>query len=157
MKRLVMALAIVAAGCSSVPAFPAQTPFVPATQAPLPTDDRIAGAGVITFGTAYDKDTLLITNPKSSFKKNVRKIAWSAELSEPAGATSMTFILASRSRSGAEKIIIRQEVDVSSPDFDLFANALDLGLLLDRKAGTYVMRYIREGDVLAEGEFTLTN
>jgi len=36
------------------------------------------------------------------------------------------------------------------------ANQIDLALLLDRKPGTYVMRYMRDdGTVLAEGEFTL--
>ena len=93
MKRLVMLLAALAVGCSSPPAAPVTTPFVPATQAAVPTDD--ARLGVITFGTAYDKDTLLINSPKSSFKKGVKKIAWSAQLSEVPGVTTLTLILAS--------------------------------------------------------------
>jgi len=36
------------------------------------------------------------------------------------------------------------------------ANRLNLALLVGRKPGTYVMRYLRESDVLAEGMFTLT-
>ena len=96
------------------------------------------GTGVITFGTAYDPDDLSIPQPRASFKTTTKKIAWSASLLTPAGATSLTLILA-----------------VSDPSFDVLANEADLALLLDRKAGTYVMRYLRGSDVLAEGQFAL--
>jgi len=99
---------------------------------------------------------LQIVGLRSSFKRTVKKIAWSAQLSELAGATSLTFVLASRSKSGVERILIRQETDISNPDFDILANRLNLALLVGRKPGTYVMRYLRESDVLAEGMFTLT-
>jgi hypothetical protein len=112
--------------------------------------------GVITFGTAFDPDTLAITKPVSQFKATSKSIAWSASLTESADATSLTFIIASQSTSGTERVIIKQEVDVSNPDSDTFANDADLALLVDRKKGTYVMRYLRDSKVLAEGTFTLT-
>lgn len=151
------AVALLVTACSGgAPAAPRET-FVPITPPPAATTDApIIGSGVITFGTAYDADTLAITAPKTSFKASSKKIAWSAALLGNAGATTLTFILASKSKTGAERIIIKQETDVSNPSFDTLANDADLSLLVDRKPGTYVMRYLRESDVLAEGEFTLT-
>lgn len=59
------------------------------------------------------------------------------------------------STAGSERVRVKEEIDVSNPDSDLFANAIDLAALVDNKPGTYVMRYIESGDVLAEGTFTL--
>lgn len=164
MKRLVpVALVVVLAACnagarssqSTTPterATPTEAPMEAATEAPTP-EPTDSGAGIITFGTAFDEETLEITKPKKTFGLD-DEIAWSAYLVEPVGDTSVTFILAKVSKGGSESIQLSQDVDVSSPDSDLFANKVALGGLLDGK-GTYVMRYVREGTVLAEGEFTL--
>lgn len=158
MKRLaIIALLVAACGGGAVtatqPATPTPTETPDATEAPPPD---ITGLGVITFGTALDEDTLLITKPTSKFKRTAKKIYWSAQFSETAGATSITFVIASKSASGAERGIIKTDTDVSDPGFDLFANGADIASLVDNKAGTYVMRYLRESTILAEGEFTLT-
>jgi hypothetical protein len=114
------------------------------------------GSGVITFGTAYNADSLLIAKPLTTFKRTVKTIAWSAEFSESAGATTVKFVFASVSKGGAESIIDQEDVAISSPTFDLLANKANLAAVAGNKAGTYVLRYIREGTVLAEGTFTLT-
>lgn len=149
MKRLI-AIALLVGACNAAPAaIPTPTPTAGPTQAP------IGGTGVVTFGTSYDADTLEIPRPLTRFKVGIKNIAWSASLSESAGATSLTFVLASRSSSGTERIIIKRDVDVSNPAFDTLANEADLSLLLDRKAGGYVLRYLRGSTILAEGQFTL--
>jgi hypothetical protein len=150
--RYLMVLVVLVAACSAPPAA-APTP----TPTPGPTETPYVpfGTGVITFGTSYDPDDLSIPTPKTSFKTSSKKIAWSASLLMPAGATSLTFILASKSASGVEQIIVKTEVDISNPDVDTIANDADLALLVGRKAGTYVMRYLRGNDLLAEGQFRL--
>lgn len=156
MKRFLIAAAIIVAACAGTAAPPAAT-SVPVTAAPTRTPDPTPEiqTGVITFGTALDEDTLKVTKVTSRFKRTYPKISWSASLSEPVGATSIELVLASRSASGAERVIERVDVDVSNPDADLFANSADLATIVGNKAGTYVMRYVRDGKVLAEGTFTL--
>ena len=110
--------------------------------------------GTIEFGKDVNDD-VTIKSPPTRFDRTSTKIGWVAHLGDPAGASSLTFVVASRGAGGSERSIIKTDVDVTNPDFDTFGNALDLALLLDRKPGTYVMRYLRDADVLAEGTFTL--
>lgn len=151
----VTALLSLVAACGGSTTAPVVTQGPPETYAPIITDDPMLGSGVITFGTDYDPDTLRITNPKHTFKVGSKGIAWSASLSDTVGGTSVTQIIASRSKSGVERTLINIDIDISNPDSDTLANEIDLALLVDRKPGTYVMRYLRDGDVLAAGEFTL--
>lgn len=155
MRTVIALIALLTAGCSRGGAEVA-TP-TPVTPAPVVTEapPDLSGLGIIEFGTSYDEDSLTIPKPTARFKRTIKSIAWSAQLTEPANATSLELIVASVSKTGVEKVIVKTDVDVSDPDFSIFANEVDLGLLLDRKAGTYVMRYLRESKVLAEGEFTL--
>jgi hypothetical protein len=153
MKRLSL-VALLIAACSTPAAAPVATPQ-PVTPTIAETPPPLYGTGIITFGNNYDPDTLAITGPTSIFKSTAKRIAWSASLRRPAGATSLTLIIASVTKTGVETTLVKQDVDVSNPDFDTLANAIDLGLLLGRKPGTYVMRYLRESTVLAEGTFTL--
>lgn len=155
MKRWLVLAAVMLAACSGTPAAQPAAPTAYAPDAPVETLAPLYGTGVITFGTSFDPDDLSIAAPKSTFKVGSKKIAWSASLSRPAGATTLTLIIASRSKSGVETTLIKEDVDVSNPDFDTLANDADLALLVDRKAGTYVMRYLRDSTVLAEGTFTL--
>lgn len=156
MKRL-LAIAFLAAACAS-PGAPATTVTPtnpPAVTTPEPEPAYEGGSGIITFGTAYDPDTLFIAKPLTRFKRTFPEIAWSAELARSVDATSVEWIVASQTASGSERVIIREDHDVSNPSNDLFANKIDLASLVDNKAGTYVMRYIESGEVLAEGTFTL--
>lgn len=157
MARLtVILLAVLIGGCGGAVAQRTDVPAPPTIATPAPTanpaDER---SGVITFGTAYDPDTLLIPKPLTRFKRTTKAIAWSAQLRDAAGATTIEVVLASVSQSGAEAIIWRGSQELASPDFDLIANKADLAALAENRAGTYVLRYVREGTVLAEGTFTL--
>lgn len=113
------------------------------------------GYGEILFGTGYDPDTLEIIGERTRFKATYHPISWSASFIEPAGSTSILLTLSSKSAGGAEATLYSLDVNIANPDFDTLANSADLALVLDNKPGTYVMRYIREGTVLAEGEFEL--
>jgi hypothetical protein len=158
MRRLTLILvAMLIAGCGGgTAAQRTDTPAAPVvTAAPAP-ETPSPGSGVITFGTAYNADSLLIAKPLTTFKRTVKTIAWSAEFSESAGATTVKFVFASVSKGGAESIIDQEDVAISSPTFDLLANKANLATVAGNKAGTYVLRYIRKGTVLAEGTFTLT-
>lgn len=111
--------------------------------------------GKIVFGLDYDPDSLAIVKATERFKATYPEIAWSASLSQSAGASKIRIVVARVSSGGAETGIIDQDVPVSNPDADTFANKIDLASLVGNKPGTYVMRYLRDADILAEGTFTL--
>ena len=52
-------------------------------------------------------------------------------------------------------MIYRLDIELADPESNIVANKIDLASLLDRKPGTYVMRYLRGGTTLAEGTFRL--
>lgn len=152
-------LALVLAGCSAAapPAqLPTATPFVAPTLAPTPTPPH--GTGIITFGSAgtINKETLKINPSRDSFKVGTRKIAWSASFSEAAGATRLTEIIAKVGSGGTETIRYSFKFDISNPTFDILSATEDLGAYVNRKPGTYVLRILRGGTTLAEGQFKLT-
>ena len=151
---IAMALLIAACGGGAAatdrPADPTErpTPEPPAYTVP-------PNFGVITFGLDYDPDTLDIIKPTERFKATYPAIAYSASLTEGAGAAKLRLVVASVSAAGSERVIIDEDVAVSNPAADIFANKVDLASLLDNKPGTYVMRFLRDATVLAEGTFTL--
>lgn len=152
--------ALVIAGCGggapAATSTPAARVTAEPTEVPEPTaDPATEGLGIITFGKTYDPETLEIPRPTSKFKRTLKEIAWSARFSETAGTTTLTIVLARVGKSGAEELLVSQDVQISSPDFDTLANSADLAALADNKAGTYVLRYLRESTILAEGTFRL--
>ena len=153
---LVAAFLLASCGSGSQPATPTATAAVVATPEPsiAPVVDPMAG--IVEFGAKLDQDNVEIQKPRDSFKRTVKKIAWVAHLSEPAGGTSLTFIIAKRSKSGAETVLEKLDVPIADPSFDTLGNAVDLASVVGNKAGTYVLRYLRDGTVLAEGTFQLT-
>jgi hypothetical protein len=56
---------------------------------------------------------------------------------------------------GAETPVANTSVAVSNPAYDTFGNAADVATILNNQAGDYVMRFIRDSKVLAEGHFSL--
>lgn len=153
MRAYVLLIALLVAACGSASATRAPNPTDRATPEPVITDEPFVG--IVTFGLDYDPDTLEIIKPTVRFKATYPEIAYAAWLSEPAQAATLRLVVASQSPSGSERVIIDEEVPVSNPDADLFANKLDLATLVGNEPGTYVMRYLRDADVLAEGTFTL--
>ena len=157
MRLLLLVLALAMAACSNSggTAAPEATDAPEVTVEPEATPDESDNAGVVTFGKAYNAETLRIAHPIKKFKRNTPSIAWSAEFIETAGATSITFVIARVTAGGSESIELTTEVDVSNPNADIFANKADLAGVVGNRAGTYVVRYLRKGTVLAEGTFQL--
>jgi hypothetical protein len=151
MRRLALTvLALVLIACSS----PGADDATPESDedASLPTD---AGggmeSGVITFETNLNERTLRVRGERDTFSVG-QPIAWSVQSRRASGRHHGS----SRDRRDpGRRIALQQEIDVSNPDFDILANRLRLGRLLDGP-GQYVMRYINlDGEVLAEGSFRL--
>jgi hypothetical protein len=143
-------------GRSYATAAPALIPDEPLVNAiaPIAPAPRTV-PGVITFGTAYDPKTLQIARPLTRFKRTFPEIAWSAELSRGVDATSMSWVVVRRSATGVAKTVFDVDETVDGPSILTVANAGDLALCVGNVAGTYVMRYVDAGEVLAEGTFTL--
>ena len=143
------------AGACSGAAAPTTAPATTAepTDELPPVDTSLSGT--IEFGKSFDESTLEIVNPVARFKTTTKVIAYVAHLSEAAGTTDLTLSLTRRASGGAETSIFNEPLTVASPEYDTLANKADLALLADNKAGTYILRVIREGDTLAEGTFTL--
>lgn len=148
MKRLLLlgitSLLVMACGSGTAVLPPAT---VEATAAPA--------GGLITFGSGVDPDQLTILTPAETFSATSKEISYSASLSEPAGATTLTIVFASVKDSGVEYFIYQEDVSISNPTFGVFANTADLALVVGNTPGRYVMRFMREATVLAEGFFTL--
>lgn len=111
--------------------------------------------GTIWFGADYDPNTLQIVSAFDNFRLSTPEIAWSAQLSEPAGAQHLTLILASKSPAGTEVALWSEELSVTNPAFNTFANKVDFASLVEGQRGTYVVRILRGAKVLAEGTFQL--
>lgn len=160
MKRL-LAIVLIVSACGSG--------GVDATAAPalgeLPRDDvEIAaflpapeegGTGTITFGVAYDPETLAIPSALTRFKRTFREIAWSADLTRPVNGSLVTWLVVRLDSTGAERPVFDVEEPTDQMGGTRLANAGDLALLLGHAEGTYVMRYLEGNEVLAEGSFTL--
>lgn len=149
-----VAIAFLAAGCAAGGGDPSRPPEGQVATA-IPTSAPVVGTGEITFGHDYDPDTLSIIRGSGRFRTNEPEIAWRADFSEAAHAASVELLIVGVSNQGVEWIIERLAVAIDDPDSNLLANKADLATLIKHRAGTYVLRYVREGTVLAEGRFKL--
>ena len=154
---VLLAVLLGACGSAVTSAQPTSPPAAttPGATTPVAPDPTGGSLGTIEFGTAMDESTLTITKPASTFKTTSEKIAWVANLSRPAGTTVLTLTLVLVPMPGVERVIVKTDVDGPGPELETVGNSADLAMLLGRKAGTYVMRYLRNSTVLAEGSFTL--
>lgn len=154
-RYLWLLVVLLLTGCATSAATPITVYVTPAPAVETATPEpAFVDGGTITFGTEYNAD-LFIDKPLTRFKRTIKTIAWSAVFTRAANATSVEWIVASQSASGSERVVVKRDVEMSNPEADLIANDGDLAFVLDNKAGTYVMRYIESGDILAEGTFTL--
>lgn len=149
-----LVLAALLAGCASEPRLsPTPTPRALSpddfpTLAPPPI-------GLITFGQSYDEANQRAREVRTVFTANDPDIAWSVALAQAIGTQSLTLVIASRAPIGMEAVIVRAAVPVANPIAEVFAVRADLTKMLGNKPGMYVMRYFRDGYVLAEGTFRL--
>ncbi len=116
--------------------------------------DPVGGTGVITFGVAFDPDTLVIPRALTRFKRMYPQTAWSANLTRAVRTSSVTWVVARQSSSGGEETSFSVE-EPTDAGVTILVNAGDLAALVDNAPGTYVMRYLDAREVLAEGTFTL--
>jgi len=138
--------AMVVAGCS------------PQGRQSDPTSSSIAPAvaGNIRFGISIDERTQSIKRAQTSFPASGGIIVWSANLREPAGATSLTFVLSSVAPDGSETAVVRQAVRISRPTMKTLTKKGDLASLAGNRPGTYSIRYLRGDLLLASGTFYLS-
>ena len=109
------------------------------------------GSGFITFGVAFDPETLAIPKPLTRFKRTYPQIAWGAHLTHGVTASSITWAVAKRSASGKETPVFSVDEPIDGSEVTILANAGDLALLVGNEAGDYVMRYSDASELLAEG------
>jgi len=119
---------------------------------PTPLEiEVVEGPGAITFGTENDSD-LFITDPQTDFPPRGR-FAWSAYLTEPAGAPVLSVdIVRINPADGSEVVISTLEQEVSNQNAVRFLRRFRVQRLVDAP-GVYAVRYIRDGVLLAEGHF----
>ena len=157
-----MAIALFVAACADASAYPTAAP---ALVRAAPVEDAIVllapirhpETGVITFGTAYDPKTLAIPKPLTRFKRTYPVIAWSADLSRGVTGGYVTWTVVRQSDSGDEAVMFEVEEPIDDAHLTTLANSGSLTSHVDHVPGTYVMRYVDAGEVLAEGAFTLVN
>jgi hypothetical protein len=150
----VLVAAAVLCSCSSSGA-PAPTPVLRVLS---PSDFATPAppkVGLITFGAAYDKANQRAQDVRTQFKSTDPAIAWSAAFTESAGTPRLDLVISSRSSTGAETVLVRKPVTVRDPSAQVVAVLDDLAKMVGRKPGKYVMRYFRDGNILAEGMFAI--
>jgi hypothetical protein len=168
MKAL-FAVAFIVAACGGgdgivATPLPTATPSVSLTEPPdvspvTPSEPREgvfigSHSGEITFGTDFDQNTLLIIEPLARFSTDVPSIAWSASLSEEVHTAEIDIYI-TEAGQGTERPISRETLRVSNRQSNRFASKVDLASLVDHKAGTYRMTFIRFDEELAKGTFIL--
>ena len=116
---------------------------------------RKAAAGVITFGTSLDPETLDIPKPLTRFKRTYPLIAWSADLSRGVDAAFVSWVVVRQSEAGGEEVVFDVEWPIDGLSDTHLGTTGALAFHVDNIAGTYVMRYMDSLEVLAEGTFTL--
>jgi hypothetical protein len=108
---------------------------------------------MIVFGRELDASGLGIASPVTAFEARPEVyVAWRAELSEPVGSTTVERIVARREGNG-ERLLQSDIVRLTTPDATVIADQLHVDVIAEGLTGTFVLRYIRQGTVLAEGEF----
>jgi hypothetical protein len=135
-----------AAAAKSAPPVPPSIDYTTPEPPPL---------GLITFGQSFDPLTKRALQVRTQFTTDDPEIAWSTSLLQAVATKKLQMLIASRSAAGTERMVARKDVKVDDPTSDVFATKSNLAATVDRKAGTYVLRYLREGMVIAEGTFTL--
>jgi hypothetical protein len=136
---------------------PTPKPTPQPTLEPTPAQTTTPGVpGTIIFGSNYDHDTLAIIGRTSTIHPG-ELIAWRADLSEPAGSTTLTFTITQPNPNGIEFPHWQQDFSVPDASYVVIVNRVDLSEYVHGTPGTFDMRIRRGagGPILAEGEFRL--
>lgn len=113
------------------------------------------GKGKILFGSDFrtaKAGGLEVLDTRADFKLGT-ELRMVAQFKEKAGATELEIILSRVTAGGAESVVEKAKIDLSSPDSNYYSTTLGTDTL---EVGTYKIKYVRGGaTVLAEGQFTL--
>jgi hypothetical protein len=160
-----------AAAVSPTPGMASPTPLAPSpTPLPLPTAPQESpspepaatpfevevrqGAGYLTFGSGWTRGSLEMQNVSATFTPGGR-IAWSAVLSEPAGAPALDVVAARLDfEEGTEEVTWEERYEMQNQQSERILRRVAINNLTDGP-GVYVVRYLRNGEVLSEGYFEL--
>ncbi len=123
---------------------PNPTPSPTPTQTPEPSVAR-GDAGTITFGRDYDPTTLALIGPTRTLRVG-QQVAWRADLTEPAGTTTLTFTVTEPLPSGKEFPHWQQDFSVADPSFAVLAKRVDMSAYVHDEPGNYIMRIRRGAD-----------
>src|SRR3954447_1093273 len=149
-----LALAVAACG-PAAGAAPSAKPSPTAAASIDYTSPEPPPLGLITFGQSFDPLTKRALQVRTQFTTDDPEIAWSTSLLQAVASKKLQMLIASRSATGNERIVSRKDVKVDDPTSEVFATKSNLAASVGKKAGTYVLRYLRDGMVIAEGTFTL--
>ena len=138
---------------------PRPTPEPTPSPTPTPTPEPSVASGdpgTITFGRDYDPTTLALIGPTRTLRVG-QEVAWRADLTEPAGTTTLTFTVTEPLPSGKEFPHWQQDFSVADPSFTVLAKRVDMSVYVHDEPGNYIMRIRRgaDGPILAEGTFTV--
>jgi len=103
----------------------------------------------IEFGTDIDTAAWQVVRPTSTFKASTTTIAWITTL-RPVPSTPITVTIAA---VGSETTVFTWEWPTNT--YYKVGNVGDYAGAVDRAPGSYVLRVLRDGEVVAEGQFTL--
>ncbi len=136
------------------------TGTIPPTTVPSPAATIVPplvqiGEGYVTFGTHSDNQ-LRITDPRSVFALDER-IVWSAFLTELADSEQLNIQILKLDETaiGGETLISDEPVTPIVHGAQIFQRRLRAQSSLDGP-GLYVVRYLRNTDLLSEGFFEIT-
>lgn len=153
------ALAPTSGPASPTPAAPATPQLtLPPTPEPSPEPTPLEvevreGAGFVTFGSSWNRG-LQMQGVSATFTPGGR-IAWSAVLSEPAGAPTLDVTVSRVDPAEAtEEITWEEEYAVQNQGSERVLRRVPINRVTDGP-GIYVVRYARGGEVLSEGYFEL--
>jgi len=145
MRRFVLALVVVVAGCTGATST--------GTPAPSKSPTGRQGAGDITFGMSISADHSEITAPSATFPRGFAGIVWFiAAFSEAPATTSLTRTL-TRGSGADEATVQSRQIPIVDPASPTLADGQTLAELDALQPGAYVMRYTRDATILAEGGF----
>lgn len=125
---------------------------------PSPSPEQSDGPeppGAIAFGTGFDAGAYALTGETRRFRTTYPRVALLAELSAPVGDRELTLVIARRTGDG-ETVALSRTLTVRDRDRAAFGLVVEnLPRDLGARAGTYVVRLLADGEVVAVGELEL--
>jgi hypothetical protein len=119
----------------------------------LPPTPPPTTPGAITFGARLDVGGQ-VEAPSSTVHIDATAV-WIAQLREAPGTPVIRFLILEARPDGRLTEHWNQEIAVADPEARRITGMATLSLFAHGGPGTYLLRYVRGNDILAEGPFTL--